>query len=118
MWARLAYLKEIWPEMKIAGSIKTSEILNRKGALAQIKTLNENALEVLRSWDVSQIHGGAFKPFTLDLVLEDGQRLEIERGLTVEAIAVPGHTWDSTAYFIGEPENPGGGRSRRLRRGL
>ena len=97
-----AYLKEIWPEMKIAGSFKTSEILNRNGALAQIKALNQNALEVLRSWGVSKIHGGEFKPFTLDLVLEDGQRLEIEKGLTVEVIAVPGHTWDSTAYFIGE----------------
>lgn len=97
-----AYLKEIWPEMKIAGSLESSKILARKGALSQIKTLNQGALGVLRSWGVRKIYEGEFKPFTLDVVLEDGQRMEIEKGLTVEVIAVPGHTWDSTAYFIRE----------------
>jgi len=97
-----AYLKEIWPEMKIAGSLKSSRILARKGAISQIKTLNQGALEVLRSWGVREIYEGEFKPFTLDVVLEDGQRMEIKKGLTVEVIAVPGHTWDSTAYFIQE----------------
>jgi len=97
-----AYLKEIWPEMKIAGSFKTSRILNRSGALDQIKTLNENALEVLQSWGVSNIHQGEFKPFTIDLVLQDGQRLEIEKGCSVQVLAVPGHTWDATAYYMGE----------------
>ncbi len=43
-----AYLKEIWPEMKIAGSLESSKILDRSGALSQIKTLNQGALEVLR----------------------------------------------------------------------
>ena len=97
-----AYLKEIWPEMKIAGSLKSSRILARKGALSQIKTLNQGALGVLRSWGLREIYEGEFKPFTLDVVLEDGQRMEIKKGLTVEVIAVPGHTWDSTAYFIRE----------------
>lgn len=97
-----ACLKEIWPEMKIAGSLESSKILARKGALSQIKTLNQLALGVLRSWGVSEIYEGEFKPFTLDVVLEAGQRMEIEKGLTVEVFAVPGHTWDSTAYFIRE----------------
>ena len=99
-----AYLKEIWPEMKIAGSLESSNILARKGALSQIKALNQGALEVLRSWGVSEVHEGAFKPFTLDVTLEDGQRMEIEKDLTVEVLSVPGHTWDSTAYFIRERE--------------
>jgi glyoxylase-like metal-dependent hydrolase (beta-lactamase superfamily II) len=28
--------------------------------------------------------------------------MEIEKGLTLEVIAVPGHTWDSTAYYVPE----------------
>ncbi|MCF8130301.1 MAG: MBL fold metallo-hydrolase [Deltaproteobacteria bacterium] len=97
-----AYLKEIWPEMKIAGSIESSKILSRSGAIEQIKALNQGAREVLRSWGVSKIHEGEFKPFALDVILEDGQEMEIEKGLTLKVIAVPGHTWDSTAYYIPE----------------
>jgi len=97
-----AYLKKIWPEMKIAGSIESSKILSRSGAIEQIKALNQGAREVLRSWGVSKIHEGQFKPFTLDVILKDGQEMEIEKGLTLKVIAVPGHTWDSTAYYIPE----------------
>jgi 2-aminobenzoylacetyl-CoA thioesterase len=97
-----AYLKNIWPEMLIAGSQESSKILLRKGALSQIKALNEGALEVLRSWGVSEIHEDEFKPFTLDVVLEEGKKMEIEKDLTIEVIATPGHTWDSTAYYIRE----------------
>ena len=97
-----AYLKEIWPELVIAGPLESSRILLRKGALSQIKALNEGALEVLRSWGVSEIFEGGFKPFSLDVVLEDGRKMEIHKGLTVEVIATPGHTWDSTAYYIRE----------------
>jgi len=97
-----AYLKEIWPEMRIAGSSESSKILRRKSALSKIKALNEGSFKVLRSWGVSDIYEGEFKPFTFDVVLEDGQIMEIEKDLTVEVIATPGHTWDSTAYFIRE----------------
>jgi len=95
-----AYLKEIWPEMKIAGSLESSKILARSGAIAQIKALNQNALEALCGWGVSDIYEGQFKPFVLDVILRDGQKLKIEKGLTVEVTAVPGHTWDSTAYYL------------------
>ncbi|MCG6880856.1 MAG: MBL fold metallo-hydrolase [Deltaproteobacteria bacterium] len=95
-----AYFKELWPHMKIAGSLKSSQILARKGALAQIKTLNQKGLEALRSWGVNHIFEGEFKPFTFDIVLKDGQKMNIWKGLTVTVIAAPGHTWDSTAYYL------------------
>lgn len=60
--------------MKIAVSLKSSRILGREGALSQIKSLNRGALGVLRSWGVSEIHKGEFKPFTLDVVLKDGDK--------------------------------------------
>lgn len=97
-----AYLKKTWPGMLIAGSAESSKILRRKSALKKIKALNEGALEVLRSWGVSHIHEDEFKPFTLDVVLKDGERMEMEKDLAIEVIATPGHTWDSTAYYIRE----------------
>ena len=97
-----AYFKEIWPHMKIAGSLKSAQILARKGALAQIKRLNKRGLEALRSWGVNHIFEGEFKPFGFDIVLEGGQEMNIGEGLTLDVIAAPGHTWDSTAYYLQE----------------
>ena len=37
-----SYLKQVWPQMKIAASVKFSEILARTGAIAQIKLLNQD----------------------------------------------------------------------------
>ena len=98
----VSYLKQVWPEMKIVGSLESCEILARAGAIAQIKTLNQIALDTLRSWDVSGIYEGAFKPFDFDIVLKHRQPIKIEQDLTVEAIPAPGHTWDCTAYWIRE----------------
>ena len=97
-----AYFKKIWPHMKIAGSLKSSQILARKGALAQIKALNQNGLEALRSWGVSHIYEGDFRHFTFDMVLKGGREMNIRKGLTLNVIAAPGHTWDSTAYYLEE----------------
>lgn len=96
------YLKQVWPEMKIAGSLESSQILARPGAIAQIKTLNQGALDVLRSWGVSEVYEGEFKPFNCDVVLIQGQTIKVDQDLTLEAIPAPGHTWDGTAYWIRE----------------
>ena len=97
-----AYLKQVWPEMKIAGSQASSEILARAGAIVRIKTLNQEALDVLRSWGIPEIYEGEFKPFDFDLVLKHAQMIKIDPNVTVEAIPAPGHTWDGTAYWIRE----------------
>ncbi len=98
------YLKDIWPEMVIGASLKTSQILARRKALATIKALNQNSLQALQSWGISEIHDGEFKPFGIDKIVEDGQQIEIEDGITIQIFFVPGHTWDSTAYYIKEPK--------------
>ncbi len=97
-----AYLKQVWPEMKIAGSQASSAILARTGAIARIKTFNQGALDVLRSWGISEIYEGEFKPFDFDLVLNHAQVIKIDQNVTVEAIPAPGHTWDGMAYWIRE----------------
>ena len=97
-----AYLKQVWPELKIAGPMASSKTLSRPGVVGRIKMLNEGALEVLCSWGISALYEGEFEPFAFDVVLKPGQTTKIHTDLTVEAIPAPGHTWDSTAYWIRE----------------
>ena len=96
------HLKQVWPEMKIVGSPKSSQILTRPRAIAQIKKLNQGALEVLRSWGISDFCEDEFKPFDCDVVLKHDRTIKIDQDLTLEAIPAPGHTWDGTAYWIRE----------------
>ena len=101
-----AYFKKIWPHMKIAGSLKSSQILARKGAIAQIKALNQNGLEALRSWGVSHIYEGDFRHFTFDIVLKGGREMNIRKGLTLNVIAAPGHTWDFNGLLSRRAKDP------------
>lgn len=98
----VAHLKQAWPEMKIAGSSASSEILARAGAISQIKKLNHRAFEVLRSWGITEIYEGEFEPFVFDVALKHGETIKIHQDLTVESIPAPGHTWDGVAYWIRE----------------
>jgi glyoxylase-like metal-dependent hydrolase (beta-lactamase superfamily II) len=98
----VSHLKKLWPEMKIAGAQASERILKRSGALERIEILNREVLEVLSSWGVPNIFEKPFEPFAFDMVFEPGQIIEIHKGLTLETIAAPGHTWDSTAYWIPE----------------
>ena len=41
-----------------------------------------------------------FQPFEVDLVLKDGQEVDIGGGLTVRAISTPGHTRDFMSYYV------------------
>lgn len=96
------YLKSLWPEMRIAGSIRTRDILARPRAIRLIEKLNREAVYSLRKEGLSTEEDIGFESFHLDLVLEDGQQNEPDRDLTVEPIHAPGHTWDLTAYWLPE----------------
>jgi glyoxylase-like metal-dependent hydrolase (beta-lactamase superfamily II) len=45
-----SYFKKIWPGMKIAGSRRLQETLERPRALQLIRRLNREAAEAMRSW--------------------------------------------------------------------
>ncbi len=96
-----AYLKEAFPKMEIAASAKAAEILTRPNALNLIALLNQNAAEVLRRWHPG-IEAAPFKPFTVDRVVSDGDRIDLGDGNSLEVIFTPGHTWDSLSYYLPE----------------
>ena len=97
-----AHLQEAFPGLRIASSARGAAIIQRPGAVRLIKKLNREATEMIRGWGVEGTGDEPFRPFEVDLVLEDGQVVDIGGGLRVRAISTPGHTRDFMSYYIPE----------------
>lgn len=96
------YLKSLWPKMRIAGSIRSRDILSRPRAIGLIEKLNREAVYSLRKEGLSTDGNIGFASFDLDLVLEPGQHIDPGRNPIVEPLHAPGHTWDLTVYWLPE----------------
>ena len=97
-----AYFKALWPNIRIACSLQGRKTLTRPGAIQQIRTLNREAIAVLKTWGVNEVYRGQFEPFNPDLVLDPGQRIKVGPNLSIQVIPTPGHTWDSLSYWVPE----------------
>ena len=97
-----AYLKRAFPGLIIAASQRAAEIVRRPNARKLMADLNDSAAETVRKWKPELHLSEPFQPFEVDRVLEDGDRLELGPGLSVQVIATPGHTWDFLSYYIPE----------------
>jgi 2-aminobenzoylacetyl-CoA thioesterase len=98
-----SYLKGAFPSMRIAASQKTAEILKRQHARELIDRLNKDANSIVGTFpevDSSQLLEEGFRPFEVDMELKDGEVIELDEGLSVEALATPGHTRDLMSYYI------------------
>lgn len=94
------YLKSIWPEMRIAGSAASRDILAKPGAIRLIDQLNREAVDSLRKEGLYTAEEHGFESFHFDVVVEAGKRIELGGHLAVEPIHTPGHTWDLTSYWL------------------
>jgi glyoxylase-like metal-dependent hydrolase (beta-lactamase superfamily II) len=52
--------------------------------------------------DDTKLIKAPFEPFKIDVVIEDGQVIDIGDGLTIKVFASPGHTRDMFSYYIPE----------------
>ena len=98
-----SYLKNRFPHLTIAASRTSAEILKRRHARELIDRLNRTArlaVAALPGVDSSELVDGAFSPFGADRELKDGERIELERNVSVEVMATPGHTRDLISYYI------------------
>jgi glyoxylase-like metal-dependent hydrolase (beta-lactamase superfamily II) len=99
-----AYLKSVYPEMKIAGSARIGEILSRENAVRVIRELSREAARAAKSdgLPITAAYENDFEPFALDLTLEPDQVIELSPDRHIQAIPSPGHTWDFTSYWVPE----------------
>jgi glyoxylase-like metal-dependent hydrolase (beta-lactamase superfamily II) len=96
------YLKKAFLGLEAAASQKAKEILKRPNAIRLIQQLSREAEDVLTEFDKSSLVEDPFEPFEVERVLQDGDRVELENGLTVRVLATPGHTWDFLSYYVPE----------------
>lgn len=96
------YLKKAFPDMKIAASQESAEILKRPNAVKLIRALSENAREAVVGIDEALLVNDGFEPFDVDRPLRDGDRIELGGGLSVEVLSTPGHTRDFLSYYVHE----------------
>ena len=96
------FLRQTWPQMKIAASQLAAEIMERPNALETISGLNAAAVDWVEKAAPGLAEKVPFQPFSVDVILADGDRIELPGGLTVEVLETPGHTWDSLSFYIPE----------------
>lgn len=94
------YFKQLWPEMKIAGSSKCATILKKPKAVQLMKDLSKEAEKEALGSGFENICKDGFIPFEPDLALEDNQTIDIGDQGFIHAMNCPGHTWDFMAYWI------------------
>ena len=101
----IAYLKKIFPSMKIAASKKAAEVLKRQRAIELIGRLNKEMRTIIANLpdvDPSRLIDEPFQPFEIDMILEDGQIIGSDGNAAIEVLATPGHTMDHLSYYIPE----------------
>lgn len=98
----VAHLKSVYPKMRIAGSARIQEILGRPKAIKLIRSLNQEAAQLMESLNRAAIYKGPFEPFDLDLELNSDRTIELNPDCHVEVIKTPGHTRDFTSYWMPE----------------
>jgi len=99
------YLKNIFPGLKVAASKRSAEIVKRPNAQELMQRLSQDVIPLVARADginKDKLITGLFEPFVIDIILEDGQVIDIGDGLTVQVFATPGHTRDMFSYYIPE----------------
>ncbi|MBN2398605.1 MAG: MBL fold metallo-hydrolase [Deltaproteobacteria bacterium] len=92
------FLKGKIPGLRIGADAHAAEVLQRPNAVKLIRALNENFVKVFG--DAIGEKEIPFDPVEVDLILKDGDELDLGGGWTVRVIETPGHTNDSLAYYI------------------
>ncbi len=97
-----AYLKNVFPEMKIAATAQGESVIKRPNALALIRMLNDATLEKIKAApvDVSYLNMEPFEPFAIDVDIKDGQIFHLADGTQLQVLATPGHTQDHHSYWL------------------
>jgi glyoxylase-like metal-dependent hydrolase (beta-lactamase superfamily II) len=99
----VSYLKSVLPSLAVAVSEKSAAILSKSTAQKLMTDLNRKAQKVIESTpsvEPSHVLYEDFRPFTIDMIIKDGQSIKLEGGGTLEVMATPGHTRDFMSYYL------------------
>ncbi len=95
-----AAFRKAFPGLRVAASARASEILQRPRALELIRSLNDDATSLASTLGIFEPSPTPFRPFAVDRILADGEEVDLGPGLSVRALATPGHTRDFLSYYV------------------
>lgn len=101
----VTHLKRVFSRLTVAASGRAAEIIGRPNARNLMERLSRNVvrlIEPMEGVDPALLIRESFEPFGIDRVVEDGQTIFLEDGLSVKVIATPGHTRDMMSYYLPE----------------
>lgn len=94
------YLLRHFPAMQIAGSSKLGRLLTKSKIADRIIELNRSLAKAhLPEVDFMPADFD-YQALTLDRKLTDGDRIDLGGGVTIEAMAAPGHTVDNLIFYL------------------
>ncbi len=99
------YLRRAFQGLHIAASARAAKIVKRANAIALIAELSAGMIPkvaALPGVESSQISDEPFLPFDVDLIVEDGQTIEVGTNTSVQVFETPGHTRDQLSYYVPE----------------
>jgi glyoxylase-like metal-dependent hydrolase (beta-lactamase superfamily II) len=100
-----AYFKKVFPGIKVAASSRSAEIIKRPNARKLMKDLSANIIPhvaAINGINPNKLLYESFEPFEIDVLLEDGQVIQLTDDVSVEVISTAGHTRDQLSYYIPE----------------
>lgn len=93
------FLKRRIPGLKIGASPKAAEVFTKPKAIQLIRELSRNGQKNFESL-LAAGEDISFDSLKVDLLLGDGQELDLGGGLRVQVFATPGHTRDALSYYL------------------
>ena len=97
----LPQIRKAFPEVVTVGSAHGQYVLIRPGAHKVIKELCLSASKLYGDGDESKI---TTEGMSIDMVLADGESLDLGRGKKIVALSTPGHT-DCAMTYVLEPDS-------------
>ena len=97
-----SFLRKCFPGLKIAASIQGAEIMARPRAVELMQAMNDAARMADAGHEPVSAAEESFEPFTVDVLLADGNRVDLGGGRSLVVYATPGHTRDFLSYYIPE----------------
>ncbi len=96
----VAVLKKAFPTLKVVASENVKWVLGRPNAVALMGKLSRAAEQLAGNIGFEPAELDSFEPFEVNIILKDGESLELSDDLSIQAMETPGHTRDSLSYFI------------------
>jgi 2-aminobenzoylacetyl-CoA thioesterase len=100
-----SYLRKTFNGMEIGASRQAADIVKRPNAQNLMVSLSENVIKIIENMDGidnEMLVRDKFQPFSVDVILEDGQIIDFNKRLSVHIFATPGHTRDMLSFYVPE----------------